>query len=339
MSIVVTGGLGYIGSHVCVKLIERGFDVVALDDFSNAQSDVPDRIRAVTRSRLRVVRVNVNDRPALRQALSGVRIDGVVHLAGRKSVAESVRAPLLYYHTNIGGTVNVREAADGCPFVFSSSATVYGNPSRCPVHEHAPTAPVNPYGHSKLTAERVLTDAAAADSGSPTILLRYFNPVGAHPSGLIGDDPRGEPNNLMPRIERVAVGLDPVLTVHGTDYATRDGTAVRDYVHVDDIARAHVDALAWRGPQPLVANLGSASGFTVMEVVAAFERATGKRLPLALGPRRDGDVAEIWADARHAREVLGWSATRTLEEACEDSLRWRTSRTERAMVGMALAGA
>ena len=326
MSILVTGGCGYVGSHVCVKLLEHGFDVVVLDDFSNAQPDVPARIRDVAGRALEVVRADVTDRPALTRALAGMRIDGVIHLAGRKSVAESVRLPLSYYETNVGGTINVREAAGDCAFVFSSSATVYGRPTSCPLSESAATHPVNPYGHSKLMAERVLLDAAAAGCTSPTVLLRYFNPVGAHPSGLLGDDPRGEPNNLMPRIERVAVGLDAELVVHGDDYPTRDGTAVRDYVHVDDIAAAHVAALRYRGPRPVVANLGSASGFTVTEVVAAFERATGKRVPVRYGPRREGDVPELWADATRARDLLGWSATRTLEDACVDALRWRRSK-------------
>jgi len=219
--------------------------------------------------------------------------------------------------------------------VFSSSATVYGRPTSCPLHESTTTNPVNPYGHSKLMAERVLLDAAAAGGASPTVLLRYFNPVGAHPSGLLGDDPRGEPNNLMPRIERVAVGLDTELVVHGDDYPTRDGTAVRDYVHIDDIAQAHVAALAYRGPRPVVVNLGSATGSTVMEVVRAFERATGKRVPVRFGPRREGDVPELLADARRARDVLGWSVTRSLDDACVDALRWRRFHCARSAVDSA----
>jgi len=335
LSILVTGGCGYVGSHVCVKLLEHGYDVLALDDFSNAQADVPARIREVAKRDLDVVCADVNDRRALKRALAGRRLDGVIHLAGRKSVAESVRLPLSYYATNVGGTINVREAAGDCAFVFSSSATVYGRPTSCPLHEGTTTNPVNPYGHSKLMAEQVLLDAAAAGCTSPTILLRYFNPVGAHPSGLLGDDPRGEPNNLMPRIERVAVGIDAELVVHGDDYPTRDGTAVRDYVHIDDIAQAHVAALAYRGPRPVVVNLGSATGSTVMEVVRAFERATGKRVPVRFGPRREGDVPELLADARRARDVLGWSVTRSLDDACVDALRWRRFQCARSAVDSA----
>lgn len=324
MTIVVTGGCGYIGSHVCVKLIEHGYDVLILDDFSNARADVPQRIGMITGCVPHVLRVDVSDARAVRAALADVRVEGAIHLAGLKAVAESVRMPLAYYRANVSGTINVREAIGDATFVFSSSATVYGRPDRCPIDEEAPTAPVNPYGKSKLMAERVLLDAAAAAPGGSTVLLRYFNPVGAHSSGRIGDDPRGIPNNLMPSIERVAVGLEPALFVHGRDYDTRDGTAVRDYVHIEDIAEAHVRALDCERDEPLIVNLGSAAGATVLEVITAFERVTGRALPVRFGPRRDGDIPAMWADAGRARALLGWRAKRTLNDACTDALRWRT---------------
>jgi len=331
MTILVTGGCGYIGAHVSVRLLESGFDVLIVDDFSNARRDVPARIAAIAGRRPIVAEADVNDLRGLRAAMQGRRIEGVVHLAGRKAVAESVTQPLRYYRTNVLGTLNVREAAGACPFVFSSSATVYGRPEKCPLDEASPTNPANPYGASKLMAERVLLDAASADRVSSLSILRYFNPVGAHPSGTLGDDPTGVPQNLMPRIERVAVGIEHALLVHGRDYETRDGTAIRDYVHVQDLADAHVAALRYRGVEPLVVNLGSATGATVLEVVSAFERATGRKVPLKFGPRRAGDVPALWASVDRAREFLGWAAVRTLDDACVDALRWRRHALDRRL--------
>lgn len=323
MTVLVTGGCGYIGSHVAVRLLAAGHDVLIVDDLSNARASVVARIAGICGRAPRLREADVASRSALARALAGERIASVVHLAGRKAVGESVAQPLLYHRVNVVGTLNVREATGDCPFVYSSSATVYGDPAQCPVTEAAPTAPANPYGSSKLASEIALREWAQANPSARVALLRYFNPIGAHPSGLIGDDPSGVPQNLMPRIERVAVGADPALPIHGDDYPTRDGTAVRDYVHVEDLAEAHVRALALDRPGAITLNLGSAAGATVREVVAAFERATGRRIPVRVGPRRPGDIPAVWADATRAREVLGWTAQCTLEDACRDAMRWR----------------
>jgi UDP-glucose 4-epimerase len=304
--------------------LEEGADVLVADDFSNSREDVMDRIAKIAGGRPRLVKVDVCNYPALVQSVESVRITGVIHLAGLKSVGESVRDPLRYYRANLVGTMNVREAAGDCPFVFSSSATVYGQPTSCPIAEDADTRPVNPYGFSKLASERCLIDASVATS-SPLAILRYFNPVGAHSSGLIGDDPHGMPQNLMPVIEQVAVGHLPELTIHGTDYPTRDGTAVRDYVHVEDLADAHILALYTNRTSinPLVVNLGSERGYSVHEVINAFELATGRTVCHRVGPRRPGDTSELWASAQLAKAVLKWEARRPLTQMCEDSLRWR----------------
>jgi UDP-glucose 4-epimerase len=328
MTVLVTGGGGYIGSHVSVRLLAEGEDVLIVDDFSNCRRDVITRIAQVAGRAPGVADADVVDLHALRRAVASVRLTGVVHLAGLKSVEESTRRPLDYYRVNVTGTLNVREVAGVAPFVFSSSATVYGAPTVSPVTEDAPLQPVNPYGFTKLVGERILQDASAAAGGSPLAVLRYFNPVGAHASGFIGEDPRGVPQNLMPRIEQVAVRPGAVLTIHGTDYPTRDGTAIRDYVHVEDLADAHWRALqAIRGSRsPLVVNLGTESGHTVLEIVSAFERATGRKIPLRHGPRRDGDVAAMWASSGRAGDLLGWRPTRSVERMCEDALRWRLYR-------------
>ncbi|MFO1399186.1 MAG: UDP-glucose 4-epimerase GalE [Burkholderiales bacterium] len=323
MTVLVTGGCGYIGSHVAVRLLAAGHDVLIVDDLSNTRASVVARIARICGRAPRFREADVTRRRALAAALAGERIASVVHLAGRKAVGESVADPLLYHRVNFVGTLNVREATGDCPFVYSSSATVYGNPAQCPVTETAPAAPANPYGSSKLASEVALREWSAAHPAATVVILRYFNPVGAHPSGLIGDDPAGVPQNLMPRIERVAVGADPVLPIHGDDYPTRDGTAVRDYVHVEDLAEAHVRALALQVPGATTLNLGSAQGATVREVLQAFERATGRRIPVRVGPRRPGDVPTVWADASRAREALGWTARRSLETACRDAMRWR----------------
>lgn len=324
MTVLVTGGAGYIGSHVCVKLLQSGFDVLVAENFANSRRDVLDRVEQIAGRRPRAVEVDVCNLPALVQAVESERLEGVIHLAGLKSVADSVRNPLLYYRANLLGTMNVREVAGDCPFVFSSSATVYGDASVLPVTENATMAPLNPYGFSKLAGERCLLDARLA-AGSPLAILRYFNPVGAHASGLIGDDPQGVPQNLMPIIERVAVGALPGLTIHGDDYATRDGTAIRDYVHVEDLAEAHVLALraSMTSGASFTVNLGSERGHSVREVVSAFELATGRTISCQVGPRRAGDAPELRASAHRAREMLGWEARRTLEQMCQDSLRWR----------------
>jgi UDP-glucose 4-epimerase len=341
MTVLVTGGGGYIGSHVSTRLLSEGEDVLIVENFSNCRRDVIARIQQASGRAPRVVEADVLDLQALRQAVSPVQLTGVVHLAGLKSVEESTRRPLDYYRMNVTGTLNVRSVAGSAPFVFSSSATVYGAPDTSPVTEDAPLRPVNPYGFSKLVGERILQDASAAAGGSPLAILRYFNPVGAHVSGLIGEDPSGVPQNLMPRIEQVAVRPDAVLTIHGTDYPTRDGTAIRDYVHVEDLADAHWRALtALRGSRSsLTVNLGTESGQTVLEVVRAFEQATGRKIRMRHGPRRDGDVPAIWASFARAKQLLGWTPTRSVERMCEDALRWRlhmatlvhASRSERGV--------
>jgi len=323
VSVLVTGGCGYIGSHICVKLLAHGLDVLIVDDLSNSRHDVIERIAQIAGRRPRFARIDIADSRALGQAIEGEFIESVVHLAGRKGVAESVREPDLYGRANLVGTANVRAATKGRPFVFSSSATVYGEPAACPVGEDAATDPTNPYGASKLACERMLIDSARGSPGERLVILRYFNPVGAHESGMLGDDPIGEPQNLMPRIERVAAGLEPALIIHGNDYPTRDGTAIRDYVHVEDIAAAHVGALAAGHDRPLILNLGSEQGATVREIVHAFETATGLPIPTVQGQRRPGDVASLWADATRARQVLGWIPGHTLQDACTDAMRWR----------------
>lgn len=329
MTVLATGGAGYIGSHVVVALLEAGRDVLIVDDFRNARRDVVARIaRAAGGRRPRVVEADVADRERLARALAGETIEAVVHLAGLKSVAESSRRPLDYHRVNVAGTINVRELAGDVPFVFSSSASVYGAPWRCPVEEHDACRPTSVYGFTKYAAERALQAASASAGGSPLAILRYFNPAGAHPSAWIGEDPAGETHNLMPRIEQVAVGALHALVLHGSDYPTRDGTAIRDYVHVVDLAEAHVRALEAleRRRASFVVNLGSERGHTVREIVAAFEAATGRRIAIVAGPRREGDVAELWASAARARTVLGWTARRTLVQMCEDALRWRCRR-------------
>jgi UDP-glucose 4-epimerase len=279
----------------------------------------------------------VCDRTRVAHALDREKLDGVIHLAGLKAVADSVRAPLKYFEANLTGTINVRAAVGGCPFVFSSSATVYGAPAHCPVTEQTPTRPINPYGFTKLTGEQILKSASTADGNAPLTILRYFNPAGAHESGLIGDDPLGVPQNLMPMIERVAVGLCEELVIHGTDYSTRDGTAVRDYIHVQDLAEAHIRALEMPSATDPVRtlNLGSERGHTVLEVVSAFEHATGNAVRFRAGPRREGDVAELWASATAARSLLGWTAVRSLEQICQDSLRWRRHWTHHLQLAAA----
>ena len=324
MTVLVTGGGGYIGSHVSTRILAEGEDVLIVDNFSNCRRDVVDRIRQIAGRAPRVVEADVLDVEALQRAVSSTRLTGVIHLAGLKSVEESTRRPLDYYHVNLTGTLNVRRVSGDAPFVFSSSATVYGVPDASPVTEEAALRPVNPYGFSKLAGERILQDASRADR-APLAILRYFNPVGAHASGLIGEDPRGVPQNLMPRIEQVAVQPEAVLTIHGTDYPTRDGTAIRDYVHVEDLADAHWRALAAirKSRASVTVNLGTESGQTVLEVVRAFERATRRKIRVREGPRREGDVPAIWASFARARELLDWAPTRSVEKMCEDALRWR----------------
>lgn len=329
--VLVTGGAGYIGSHTCVALLEAGHEVVVVDNLCNAHEVVFERIASIAgRPVTAFHRGDVRDAQALSQIFAAHDIDAVVHFAALKSVAESVEQPLAYYDNNVGGTVALLQAmrvAGVHDIVFSSSATVYGEPAAVPIREDFPLAPNNPYGRSKSMMEQVFLDVVAASDDWSVIVLRYFNPVGAHPSGQIGEDPRGVPNNLMPYLSQVAVGRLPELQVFGDDYPTVDGTGVRDYIHVVDLAEGHVRAVehlcASRGLTTL--NLGTGQGYSVLEVLAAFERASGRGIAYRVAPRRQGDIAECWADASRAQQVLGWRTRRDLSEMCADTWRWQAT--------------
>ena len=323
MATLVTGGAGYVGSHTVVVLCGEGRDVVILDDFSNASRRVVDTVRTLTGVSVPVVEGDVADPDVLAGVFAAHRIDSVVHFAARKSVAESVADPLGYYRSNVGSTIALAAAAvehGARRFVFSSSATVYGTGASLPLTEESPTAPENPYGASKLMGERILADAAAAAASMQAVILRYFNPVGAHPSGLIGEDPAGEPANLVPRVMQVAAGRLERLDVFGVDYDTPDGTAVRDYVHVMDLAEGHVAALeADIDPNASrTYNLGTGVGTSVLEVLAAASEAVGSPIPYELSGRRPGDLAASWADCTRARTELGWQARRDLAQMLQD---------------------
>ena len=345
-TVLVTGGAGYIGSHTVVELLEAGYDVVVVDDLSNSSEEALRRVREITGRAPVFHRVDLNDRPALHavfaeQANRG-GFEAVIHFAGWKAVGESVEVPLSYYRNNVAATVSLLEAmeAAGCRrLVFSSSCTVYGNPESPPVDESHSLHAVNPYGRTKLIIEDMLRDVAAADlvpdrETEPwrISLLRYFNPVGAHVSGRIGEDPRGIPNNLMPYITQTLVGRREQLSVFGGDYPTRDGTCIRDYIHVVDLALGHVAALQALDRDDAEGahayNLGTGEGYTVLEVVAAAGRAAGREVPCQIVERRPGDAVAVWADADRAERALGWRATRTLDEMCVDALRWQTANPE-----------
>ena len=328
MATLVTGGAGYIGSHTAVALHDAGRDVVVLDDFSNASRRVVDALRSLTRPDLPVVEGDVGDSDVLEAVFGGHRVDSVVHFAARKSVAESVSDPLGYYRSNLGSVITLAAAAIDRGvrrLVFSSSATVYGSTSTLPVTEDSPTVPESPYGQTKLMGERILADAAAM-SDMRAVMLRYFNPVGAHPSGLIGEDPVGVPANLVPRIMQVASGRLERLSVFGDDYSTVDGTAVRDYVHVMDLAEGHVAALETdiAPASSRVYNLGTGSGTTVLQLVAAAAEAIGSPIPYQITERRPGDVEASWADCTRARNELGWQARRSLAQMLADH--WNFAR-------------
>ena len=328
-AVLITGGLGYIGSHTCIVLAEAGYKPVIVDNLSNAKSAVLSRIRELARADIAFHKADIRDRAAMERIIAKERIGAVVHFAGLKAVGESVEKPLLYYDNNVGGSIALLEAmaAKGVrEIVFSSSATVYGEPERLPLTEDHPLRPANPYGKNKLVVEHILADCAAADAGFHYAALRYFNPIGAHPSGRIGEDPADIPNNLLPYVAQVAVGRRPKLRVWGRDYPTPDGTGVRDYIHVMDLAQGHVAALAYlRGQQRSVtANLGTGRGYSVLEVVAAFEAASGKAIGLEFHPRRPGDVARCFANASFADKELGWRARFTLDQMCRDAWSWQS---------------
>ena len=327
-SILVTGGAGFIGSHTCVALAAAGYVPVILDNLGNSDVRVLDRLARITGTTPQFIEGDVRDRALLDTLFRAQPIAGVIHFAGLKAVGDSVADPITYYDNNVHGTfvlAAAMQAAGVRTLIFSSSATVYGDPERSPIPEDAPCRPANPYGRSKLMVEEALADLHRADPGWRIALLRYFNPVGAHESGLIGEHPQGKPNNLMPFVCQVAVGLRDKLSVHGGDYPTPDGTGVRDYVHVMDLAEGHVAALRHAEKQPglVTLNLGTGQGASVLDVVKAFERASGRRIAYEVGPRRPGDVPAYWGDPSLAQAKLGWRAQRGLDQMCADSWRWQ----------------
>lgn len=327
MAVLVTGGAGYIGSHTCVELMNAGYDVVIVDNLYNSKEEAVKRIEKLTGRAPKFYRVDLLDREALDQVLTeNPEIDSCIHFAGLKAVGESVAKPLLYYHNNLTGTFNLCEVMSkhGVKrIVFSSSATVYGSPKSVPIREDFPLSTTNPYGSTKLMIERILTDLHTADPEWSVVLLRYFNPIGAHKSGLLGENPNGIPNNLMPYIAQVALGKLPCLGVFGDDYPTPDGTGVRDYIHVVDLALGHLKALSYAKDHTGVEaiNLGTGNGYSVLQVVKAFEKASGVAVKYEIKPRRPGDIAECYADPAKAKALLGWEASRGIEEMCEDT--WR----------------
>ena len=327
--ILVTGGTGYIGSHACVELMSAGHEIVILDNLCNSRRDVVNGIGSIVGKLPILVEGDIRDAEILEQLFTQYRFDAVMHFAGLKSVSESVANPLQYYENNVYGSMVLFRAmaVHGIKrLVFSSSATIYGDPASLPIGEDFPLQATNPYGRTKLMIEEMLRDIAVADPGWNIAILRYFNPVGAHDSGLIGEAPNGVPNNLMPYIAQVAAGQREFLSVFGDDYPTPDGTGVRDYIHVVDLAAGHLKALEklMRDNGILTYNLGAGHGFSVLEMVSAFEKASGKPIPYRIMPRRAGDVAQSYANPQKAERELGWKATRSIEEMCADSWRWHS---------------
>jgi len=331
MAILVTGGAGYIGSHTCIELINAGYDVVVLDNLSNSSEKSLERVAQITGKHVPFYKVDILDREGMNEIFEKETIDSVIHFAGLKAVGESVAKPLEYYHNNITGTLllcDVMRAHNVKNIIFSSSATVYGDPAFIPITEDCPKGKItNPYGQTKSMLEQILTDFNVADPEWNVVLLRYFNPIGAHESGLIGEDPKGIPNNLLPYIAQVAVGKLECLGVFGDDYDTVDGSGVRDYIHVVDLAKGHVKALKKIEEKAgvKVYNLGTGNGYSVLQVVKAFEKACGKEIPYAIKPRRPGDIATCYADATKAKEELGWEAEYDIERMCADSWRWQSN--------------
>ncbi|MBN8761350.1 MAG: UDP-glucose 4-epimerase GalE [Thiobacillus sp. 65-69] len=334
MNVLLTGGAGYIGSHTAVECLAAGHEVVVFDNLSNSSVKSLDRMARIAGRPAAFVEGDIRDRTALRAVFTRHAIDAVVHFAGLKAVGESVEKPLLYYDNNIAGSIALFEVmaeAGVKSVVFSSSATVYGDPARVPITEDFPLSATNPYGRSKLFIEEMLRDVARSDGGWTIALLRYFNPVGAHESGLIGEDPRGIPNNLMPYVAQVAVGRRPHLNVFGGDYPTPDGTGVRDYIHVVDLARGHLAALNRLHHNTggvHVWNLGTGRGVSVLEMVRAFEAASGRPVPYEIVARRPGDVAQCWADPARAAHDLGWRAVYDLPRMCADAWRWQSQNPD-----------
>jgi UDP-glucose 4-epimerase len=329
MTILVTGGTGYIGSHTVVQLLEAGHHVLVLDNLCNSKAQVIDRISQITGNTPQFIEGDVRNRKLLKQLFADHAIETVIHFAGLKAVGESVQKPLMYYENNVSGSVVLLDemaAAQVKSIVFSSSATVYGEPQFLPYTESHPLKPINVYGHSKLMVEQVLQDLALSDPAWRVALLRYFNPVGAHHSGLIGEDPAGIPNNLMPFVAQVAVGKRAQLSVYGNDYDTKDGTGVRDYIHVDDLASGHLAALEYlkKNAGVLKVNLGTGQGTSVFELIHAFEKAANRKIPYEVVARREGDLSEYYADAKYSKMVLGWQAQYDIDRMCVDTWRWQS---------------
>ena len=330
MKVLLTGSCGYIGSHTLVELLDRGYEVVGIDNFSNSKREVIDNIKKITGKDFVFYEGDVCDKTILEKIFNENKIDIVIHFAGYKAVGESTLKPLMYYRNNIDSTLSLLEVMDeyNCHnFIFSSSATVYGKPHTLPIKENFPLSTTNPYGTTKLTIEYILKDLYKSNNDWNIVILRYFNPVGAHKSGLIGEDPNGIPNNLMPYITKVAIGELKELRVFGNDYPTHDGTGVRDYIHVVDLSVGHVKALEKLATNPglVTYNLGTGNGYSVLDVVKAFSEASGRKIPYEIAPRRAGDIATCYADPKKANEELGWKAERGIKEMCEDSWRWQSN--------------
>lgn len=333
MKILVTGGAGYIGSHTCVLLLEAGYDVSVVDNLSNSSEIALDRVREITGRPLYFYREDLGDRKAMDAVFRDRPFDAVIHFAGLKAVGESADIPLAYYRNNVGGTVSLLEAmsaADVKTLVFSSSATVYGDPETVPIREDFPVSATNPYGKTKLMIEWIIDDLCRSDPQWNTAVLRYFNPVGAHPSGRIGEDPADIPNNLMPYVSQVAIGKLSELSVFGDDYPTPDGTGVRDYIHVMDLAAGHLHALEtlFSDPGSFTCNLGTGRGYSVLEMIRAFERASGRTVPYRITGRRPGDIATCYADVSLAESMLGWKALRGIDEMCDSAWNWQKNNPE-----------
>ncbi len=330
MKVLLTGGAGYIGSHTCVELINAGHTPVIADNYDNSCPEAVKRVEEITGKSVKVYEIDVCDREAVDKVFAENDFDAVIHFAGLKAVGESCEIPLRYYRNNLDSTIVLLEAMEKynvSNFVFSSSATVYGVPKEVPLVEGMPTGCTNPYGWTKLMNEQILTDASAADKNLSVVLLRYFNPIGAHESGRIGEDPNGIPNNLMPYITQVAAGKLKELGVFGDDYPTPDGTGVRDYIHVVDLAKAHVKALDYAGEHKgtEIFNIGTGTGYSVLDIVNTFMRVNNLTIPYKIKPRRSGDVAECYANAEKAEKILGWKAEKTLDDMCRDSWNWQSN--------------
>lgn len=334
MAILVTGGTGYIGSHTTVELLATGQEVIIVDNLANSKLCVLDRIEKITGKRPVFIKCDLLDKEALDAVFESYpQIDSVIHFAGLKAVGESCAKPLLYYHNNITGTLNLLACMlshNVNKIVFSSSATVYGTPKTVPIKEDFPTSTTNPYGETKLMIEKILKDTCAANPEFSACVLRYFNPIGAHESGLIGEDPRGIPNNLLPYITKVAIGKLECLSVFGNDYATHDGTGVRDYIHVVDLALAHIKAIEYTSRMSGIdyINVGTGNGYSVLDIVKSFGDVWGEPIKYKISERRPGDIAECYADPTKAYNVLGWKAERDLRKMCEDSARWQRSNPD-----------